>query len=129
MLPTSLKKFDLLLKKASFTLFALFMVCIAISAQGDGGIDVGLEDLLGIEEAIFGGLVYIVGLFANKIPVLKDIPATWWKIAAIGVTIGLAFILFGWSNFSGLMFAFLASTNLYEAILKLIFPTPKVDGA
>lgn len=129
--PTDLKQLPKLILKHligfAILMFLIFIPVLLMAQGEDGG--TSLDELINIFDFIYGAIVYVIGLFANKFPGINKIPSTWWKIAAIGIAVGFFFILFGWSDIKGLLFAFFATTNIYEAILKLIFPTPKVEGA
>lgn len=89
--------------------------------------EVTIEFLLTWTNALYGALVLISGYFANKIPFLKTLPNTAWRVAAIALAIAMAFLVAGKGLGLGFLVSFLAASNFYALVMSLFKKTPKSD--
>jgi hypothetical protein len=128
------------MKKLTFLLIALFtMLACAVMAQVADTVEptlppfpiepgaLNLDLLLKWTDGLYGALVIITGYLSSRIPGIKLIPKTAWRVAAIALVLGMIFITSGTGAPLALLFSYLGATSLYDLILSLIKKTPKPD--
>jgi len=81
----------------------------------------------GAVEAIFGAIVLIAGYVKHLIPGIKKINQNVYKVLAIAVVVGIAFLSLGWANVIQLLFGYTSVTSLYELALKAFIKKKPVD--
>jgi hypothetical protein len=94
-----------------------------ITPNPTGGLD--LNVLLDWTNVVYGGIVILVGYISNLIPGLKLITNTAWRVAAIALIVGAAFLIAG-KGFLPLLISYTLSTNFYSLFLSLFKKTPPV---
>lgn len=99
---------------------------LPIDPNAPGGLQ--LDVLLDWTNALYGAIVIGIGYLSNKLPGLKLITNTAWRVAAIGLVAGMAFILAG-KGFFPLLISYTVSTNFYSLFLSLFKKTPPVVPA
>ncbi len=78
---------------------------------------------------IFGILVTIGGYLSAYIPFLNKIDSGTYRVLALAIVAGIAFVMFGFSDVIPLLLAYASSTSIYEVILKLFFKSEKTEAA
>jgi hypothetical protein len=98
--------------------FCMALVGVVFGQSPDLGIDPTNPDDLGkFTELIYGVMVILGGYISHKIPAIGTIKDSGWRTAATALTIGIAFLCFGWSSALKLLLTFATSTSFYELIL------------
>ena len=88
-----------------------------------GGLN--LDFLLQWTDAIYAAMIIGFGYLSNKIPGINKIPKTAYRVAAIALILGMAFVLFGKGVPLALLFSYFGATKLYDLLLSLFKKTPK----
>lgn len=86
---------------------------------------VSLEFMLQWTDALFGAILVAVSYLSSKIPGINKISHTGWRVVAIALVIGMAFLTLGKSLPLSLVFSYVVATKAYELILSLFVKTPK----
>ena len=124
------------MKKLPFLLTCLFsLLAFAVFGQADPELPpfptdpaaLNLSLLLQWTDGLYGALVIITGYLSAKIPGVKLIPKTGWRVAAIALVLAMVFFTAGKGTPLALLFAYLSATSLYDLILSLIKKTPKPE--
>ncbi len=117
-----------LLKSIMAFCFCMALVSVVMGQSPDLGIDTTNPNDLGkFTELVYGFLVILGGYISHKIPAIGTIKDSGWRTAATALTIGVAFLCFGWSSALKLLLTFATSTSFYELILGNLLKTKQLN--